>query len=427
MRNMLNTLAWDELGQKVEAVHAVKGARYTCPVCRERLVSRRSWVEKKGAKRPHFAHQSGHPPCSPESILHSVFQKLLYDRLVRALENGLEVPVQWLCSYCQVEHNRNLIRKAQKVVLEHNMVTARADIALVDVQGKALVAIEVVFTHEPEPAVNLFYRKNNIALLRFDITDEDDLKRVDEVPLAPDYVDQCITKRCPECHGFQKEKIMRIEEVACTSCGAVSKLALIDAGIDRLARPGTPEYFTPEELERAKEEGASIRQVRNTILGRMAAAHVCSSCSKSFQGPFHPSSYNSIRYVPVSKVKEMRIGCYCEPCSLTAGRNHVHDFLRLLNKTKSELKRPEGPWHCLDCSAPVPREESHTFCRRCFEKRRRYDDFGKDGKHCLECGKSAVATRDVPFCEPCRKAWGKLKGQEAEIDAEINRVKVLLR
>lgn len=427
MRRMLNTLAWDEQGHKVEAVDAVKGARYTCPVCKERLVSRRSWVEKKGAKRPHFAHQAGHPPCSAESILHSVFQKLLYDRLVRAMESGFEVPVKWQCSNCHSEHKRNLISKAAKVVLEHNMVTARADVGLVDGQGKALVAIEVVFTHEPEPAVNLFYRKNNIALVRFDITDEDDLKRVDEVPLAPDYVDQCITKRCSLCHGFQKEMIMRIEEVACTSCGAVNNLASVDAGINRLARPGTPEYFTQEELELAIKEGASIRQVWNVLLGRKVPTHVCSGCKAPFQGPFHPGSYQTARYAPVSVVKKLKVGYFCESCSFTAGRKEIHRFLSLLNKAKSELIRPEGPWHCLDCSAPVPREDSHTFCRRCFAKRRRYNEFDKDGKHCLECGKSAAVTRDIPFCETCRKAWGKLKGQEAEIDAEIDRVRVLLR
>ncbi len=424
---MLNTLAWDSHGHKVNATDAEKGGRYTCPTCKERLISRRSWVQKKGFRRPHFTHQAGHLPCSAESILHNVFQKLIHDRLAQALANGDEVPVRWQCSYCNTEHRRNLISKAQKVVLEHNMVTARADVGLLDVHGKTLVAIEVVFTHEPEPAVNLFYRKNNIALIRFDITDENDLKRTEDPILAPDYVDQCITKRCPDCHGFQKSKTLRIEEVACTSSGSVSKLAWIKAGIDRLAHPATPEKFTPEELQFAMNEGASIRPVRNSFLNQTLPTHVCSGCNEPFQGPFHPSAYRSVTSAPVAVVKEIPIGYYCEPCSFTAGRKGIHSYLRLLNKDRAALPRPEGPWHCIDCNVSIPREDSHTFCRKCHDDRRRRNQFDHEGKHCLECGKSTVISRDVPFCDGCRKAWGKLKGQEAEIDAEINRVKVLLR
>ena len=87
MRDILYTVAYDEGQELVLAVDAVKGLRYHCPECKGEMIPRRSVEQKKGAKRPHYAHKVKSPNCEPESVLHFGFKRLLSRRIQKHIDN----------------------------------------------------------------------------------------------------------------------------------------------------------------------------------------------------------------------------------------------------------------------------------------------------------------------------------------------------
>lgn len=55
----------------------------------------------------------------------------------------------------------------------------RPDIALLDVEGSVIAAIEIVVTHEPEEDVLRYYERNGITLKQINLFSEEDLKKLD--------------------------------------------------------------------------------------------------------------------------------------------------------------------------------------------------------------------------------------------------------
>lgn len=421
MRELLHTLAWNERKHVVHARDAAKGGLYSCPVCDGRLIHRR------GTRRPHLAHQAGATPCAPESILHKVFKQLIHDRLVAALRTGQEVPVRWSCPHCTEEHSGNLLKKARKVVLEYEMGVARSDIALLDGNEHVVAAIEVVVTHAPEPRVHQYYRENHIALIQFNICSEDDLERSAEPALHPDVMDQCVTPRCPECHAFQERTELRLLQVACKECGTVSKMALLNAGRDRLADPATPEVFTDAELALAMDHGASIKEQWNTTLHRLAWGNVCSGCVRPFNGAFHPGTYEPVPWEVVGSACTVSAGFYCRMCTDAKGVIGLRAFIHRLKKSRKAVNRSSNAKRCFCCSNHLPHESEYVLCGRCYLKWKHAGYPEPAETHCVDCGVLTPLTKEVPFCPACRKAWGKSKGQLADLDTELERASALLR
>lgn len=72
------------LNEKDNLIHindAEKGKNYYCLICNNNYILRKSGKTGKGSKRPHFAHNRLTANCTPESVLHYSFKKLLIDLL----------------------------------------------------------------------------------------------------------------------------------------------------------------------------------------------------------------------------------------------------------------------------------------------------------------------------------------------------------
>lgn len=113
MPSLLYTLATDKDGNLITANDAHKGSDFLCPVCNSELILRKSGNTSKGSKRPHFAHRTLTPNCTPESVLHYSFKLLLAKKISECLENSLPISIFWSCNYCGNLHSGNLLKKSK--------------------------------------------------------------------------------------------------------------------------------------------------------------------------------------------------------------------------------------------------------------------------------------------------------------------------
>jgi len=99
----------DGLLVHVDQVPRGKACNCVCPSCKAPLLAR------KGQKvSHHLAHARAHA-CNPETVLHVLGKRLLFNRLERALGNALPVPMEWKCDKCYDQHSGNIIRIADAV------------------------------------------------------------------------------------------------------------------------------------------------------------------------------------------------------------------------------------------------------------------------------------------------------------------------
>lgn len=90
---ILYSVANDAIGNILHARIAEKNLDFFCPVCKGVMVLRKSGKTGKNTKRPHFAHKSLTPNCTPETALHFSFKILAFNYIRRLIENKeLETP-----------------------------------------------------------------------------------------------------------------------------------------------------------------------------------------------------------------------------------------------------------------------------------------------------------------------------------------------
>lgn len=197
MKELLINYAFDSDKNIVFAKDAVKGVLYTCPECGEELVFKSSGKMGPGSRRPHFAHKcGGGSNCAPESILHSAFKTKTVDIFNEKLKSGCkDFIVNWKCRNCNKSYSGNLLFLAMDVKIEFDLGVCRPDVALLDSNGKIVIAVEIVNTHAPEEAVLKYYRDNGIVLVQYNVT-ESDLLDVEEKLKYPDDVSLCLDSKC---------------------------------------------------------------------------------------------------------------------------------------------------------------------------------------------------------------------------------------
>lgn len=283
---LLYGFARDINGELIKAADAEKGGQYFCGYCKERFVLRKSGKTGPRTKRPHFAHKALTPNCTPESALHFEFKNLLYQRIVDALHEGTDFPLTWECPYCRNLHSGHLLKKAKAAALEYNLGFCRPDIALLDNQGRAIAAIEVVVTHPPEEAVAEYYKLNKIVLVECNVTSDVDLDDVTAKFDGDVRVHLCPGReRCPTCGNFQSPVLLRIFEAKCYKCRSKLKVPFINGQDSRGSHVGS-DRFTPGELEVARKHGALIERKYSRTLNTRYWATTCPRC-KSFIGRDH--------------------------------------------------------------------------------------------------------------------------------------------
>ncbi len=213
--------------------------------------------------------------------------------------------MQWKCSQCHRIHGGNLLKRAVSVALEQVLGEARPDLLLKDSNGKPVVAIEVIVTHAPEQSAYDFYSKNDIAVVEIRIEDGAVLETFRELrELKPDAVSICTQKKCPNCRKPLGLKMLHIVVGDCYRCHSPMKVAFIDAEGMVLQTPA----FSPQEIERAKEQGCILEVRYSKTVNSRYLANVCPKC-KAFVGEHYMHDYynnDSIAVIPT--------GWFCFDC-----------------------------------------------------------------------------------------------------------------
>ncbi len=318
MTTILYTVAIDKDGNLNKANDSEKGGDFFCPVCKTDLILRKSGNTGKGAKRPHFAHRSLTPNCTPETALHYAFKNLLFSKIKQHIIAETPLSISWSCKYCGVPHTGNLLKKIKTVKLEHNLIVCQPDIALIDYNDKVFAVIEVVVTHKPEENVVKFYSDNNIILIQIKLSSDRDIDDLESKVSQPDEVSTCYNPKCKTCGQFQQKRIMTIIEGPCWKCGDTMKIATISSSTGGLVRGSSnnvrPSDFTDEEITFAKKKGVLLKtQYSKTVNGKYLA-NSCDKCG-AFAGDFYlysqyiaPASYGTL------PSETFDIGYHCEHC-----------------------------------------------------------------------------------------------------------------
>ena len=263
---LLHTHAEDETGNLIHINNAKKGVKYYCsdPECKKEIIFRNSGKTGKGSKRPHFSHKKGTAPhCSPERALHEIFKKKLIDLLEKHKTENRPFIINWGCCSCCYKNSGNLLERIASIKEEYTLGKYRADIALLNKENRALVAIEVVVTHPPEKEVLQYYKDNRITLVQINLISEEDLIKVEEIAKNPHIVDMCMN---PECLNREKYTIKREILQRRILCGLGQHQILeYRIGTDSIFGRQLSTNFTKDEIDWVKSnfKNIIIKSTRN--------------------------------------------------------------------------------------------------------------------------------------------------------------------
>jgi ribosomal protein L37AE/L43A len=319
MTTILYTVATDKDGNLIKAIDAEKGKDFFCPVCKTDPILRKSGNIGKGAKRPHFAHRSLTPNCTPETALHYSFKNLLARKIEQHIKTISPLPISWNCKYCGLLHEGNLLKKIKDVKIEHYLTICKPDIALIDKEDKVFAVIEVVVTHKPEETVLNFYNKNNIILIQINLTSDKDIDNLDIKISQPDIVSICYNPKCKTCGEFQQKRIMTIIDGPCWKCDSNMKVATISSSrgglVNGTANNLSPSNFNIKEITFAQSKGVLLKTQYSNTVNEKYLANSCNKCGL-FAGNFYlfedyilPASNGDLQS------ETFEIGYHCENCN----------------------------------------------------------------------------------------------------------------
>lgn len=279
MKNeILYTMGLDQSGRLIHINNAEKGNHYFCPCCKKEFILRKSGKSGKGSRRPHFAHNELTTNCTPESVLHYSFKRLLIEELEKCKKLKEEFIFNWDCSICNEHNAGNLLTNVEFIKEEYFHGDCRSDIALLNDEEKILVAIEIVVTHMPEEKTLKYYEENNIVLIRIDLTSEDDLVNVIEKATNPNLVTYCIN---PVCHSYIEQNTQRkiiISNYRCGRCLFPIEKYYIE--IDGIFGKSISRHFQDKEIEMVKSRRNNI-EVRIDVGEKQKYPYfVCINCKR---------------------------------------------------------------------------------------------------------------------------------------------------
>lgn len=84
--------------------------------------------------------------------------------------------------------------------------------SLIDENGKLLVAIEVVYTHDIAPETWDFYNSNNVVVLRLKFETVEELNNLQQKLQNPDSVNICFNITCKECQSMHQPRQLTLHK-----------------------------------------------------------------------------------------------------------------------------------------------------------------------------------------------------------------------
>ncbi len=265
LKDILYSTASNSIGELITIEKAVKGTSYSCPICQGDMIPR---LGKN--KRHHFAHKALTEDCTPESVLHYSFKMVLAQKIEEHIRSQQPLQISWGCS-CYERHTGNLVKKAKRVEVEYNLGICRPDIALLDSSDRAIAAIEVVVTHEPEERVLDYYKKQGIGAVIFRLDSEADLNRIGS-SMTPDQVYSCLNPRCNRCGNRSNRKDLAIIQSRCKWCQHPMLVAAI------LSKGAMCGEFCPSDLKMARSKGVHIGYWQSKKSGWFYPTSACPNC-----------------------------------------------------------------------------------------------------------------------------------------------------
>lgn len=311
MKALLYTVAKDVNSNLVDAKNAEKGRLFFCPLCNTALTLRKSGKIGKGTKRPHFAHRTLTPNCTPETALHHLFKHLLAAKFERHLEKQTPLEFAWKCTYCFERHSGNLMKKTRSVKVEYDLTVCRPDIALLDCEGRVFAVVEIVVTHKPEESVVKFYEENRISLIQIELTSDEDIDNLDNKIANPDRVGLCYNPRCEKCGQHKQRTKMTIVECTCWSCGSPMKVAIVHGNQLRWGSHIGPDRFTKGEIEFAKRQGVILNSKYSETVKQRYMANSCPKCPAFVGNHYLFTSYFAPAGCGELQSTELEIGYHC--------------------------------------------------------------------------------------------------------------------
>lgn len=267
-KQLLNPWAKDCNGRFVSIEHAQPGQEYFCPKCNERLTYRKKGLGPR-AHRDHFSHRpdcdcKGYTAHESESAIHKFAKESIFTILDNAIKEHQEFPISWTCRNCNQMFQGNLLQRANSVVVEKEFGSSRPDIALLDTEGRPIVAIEVVFTHDVEENTLHFYQDSSIVLVRVEVHSAEDCNDMIQKLSNPDSVSLCFNGECSTCQSMTHFRNL----IHATANGEIIGIAVsvFNPFEDKNVK-GVP--LTQEEQRRAEDAARKIWPNRQFSMKRL--------------------------------------------------------------------------------------------------------------------------------------------------------------
>lgn len=312
MMKLLLPYAYDSNGNLVHIDNAQKGHKYTCPNCGAELLLKISKIPvgQKYHRRNHFAHKGNSDNHCSESFLHKLFKERCAEYIYEKIAAQEDLFFEWKCEKCYENHRGNLLKKAVKVVTEHDLGICKPDIALLDSNEKVVIVVEVVVAHKPEPSTLQYYEDNKIACLQINVEDFVDCDNIAEKLSHPSKVNLCPNPICEKCSEIMHSLKLVTVVADCWKCKQKMTIAMIDTFGQLLS----PADFNEEEIEIAKALGANIQKRYSKTVNDNYFANVCTHCNA-----FGGGSYIH-EYLDLPHEHEIDLGYKCLECINKAAR-----------------------------------------------------------------------------------------------------------
>jgi ribosomal protein L37AE/L43A len=307
-KEILYSFANNEHGVLVMADTAQRGRSYFCPSCNKEMVYR------MGEKvRPHFAHKALSQNCSPETVLHFAFKRLLCERISRSLSARERLSIKWDCESCSGSHDGDLLKRTTHAQEEYSLGACRPDIGLLGKEGNIVAAIEIVVTHSPEQSTIEHYKAKGIPLIVFILKSDTELNRVNEKVLRPDIVDVCLNPKCPSCNKHMPRIKLLIIDGKCWKCNSPMKVGALrgDAGYEC--------ELNSSHIALANRNGANIKTRYSKTARDRYAANTCKKCNNFIGGHYLFTEYIAAKEY---SREELDAGYYCPNCCNNTDDNY---------------------------------------------------------------------------------------------------------